>query len=284
MRSLHTSQNTQPNLNLINMMNNNRGVSSLASQFMDMFDASKLNTSLLKKRELQTQDSLHQRQLQKKIKISTDNTDLTRPSPLQLTGINPMLYGLNCQFNPLLAALGGDQSFGLQSASQLQNLALLKQQKEALLGLQPLSFPNLSNSQSLLQMKVQQSLKQEYIKQEEAPTSQSSPNSNPFKSTLSDKHTMNEDSPVHQTSTLEMTEPALVDFTREFPDWDLATIFSYIKSGKSREVFEKEKQYKIERKIRRKKLRMANKEKALAAQQGKAVRGKRMTGKAQETY
>lgn len=252
------------------MFQNNKTnhISPLASQLMDMFDASKLEATLLRKREFQAQDNFYQSQLQKKIKTSTINTTvLTRP-PVQLSSMNPMAYNLNSQFNPLMAALGGNQTFGLQ------NFALMKQQKEAMLNLQPLSFP------PMMAKKEELYVKQEYIKQEEeeVPTSEGTPSSQPFKSVLSDNQSANDQlsqgSPV-VSEAVEMPEPALMDFTRQFPDWDLATIFDYIKSGKSKELFEKEKQCKIERKLKKKNLRLAQKAKGTASQE-KPTKGKKI--------
>lgn len=39
----------------------------------------------------------------------------------------------------------------------------------------------------------------------------------------------------------EIEPPALASITQQFPDWNLATIFSYVKSGKSKNKFEKDR-------------------------------------------
>jgi hypothetical protein len=45
-------------------------------------------------------------------------------------------------------------------------------------------------------------------------------------------------------------EPILAEFTKVFPDWDLATIFEFVKSGKSKENFEKDRKTRKRRKYR----------------------------------
>jgi len=56
-------------------------------------------------------------------------------------------------------------------------------------------------------------------------------------------------------------ESALSEFTRGFPEWDLATIFTFLNSGRSKESFEKERTFRNERKRRRRERRKLEKEK-----------------------
>ncbi len=56
--------------------------------------------------------------------------------------------------------------------------------------------------------------------------------------------------PVQVKTDIDMTPP-LTELTKLFPDWDLATIFSYAKSGKSRGEFDKERLIKKKRKAER---------------------------------
>jgi len=56
-------------------------------------------------------------------------------------------------------------------------------------------------------------------------------------------------------------EPVLVEYTKSFPEWDLATIFSFLRSGQTKSSFEKEKEFRMERKKRRAQKRNALKSK-----------------------
>jgi len=49
----------------------------------------------------------------------------------------------------------------------------------------------------------------------------------------------------------EPKEPILAEFTKMYPDWDLGTIFSYVQSGKTMDVFIKDNEFRAERKKRR---------------------------------
>jgi hypothetical protein len=45
----------------------------------------------------------------------------------------------------------------------------------------------------------------------------------------------------------EVCEPTLVEYTRQFPEWDLETIFRFLKSSKSKDQFQKAKEARIMR-------------------------------------
>lgn len=104
-------------------------------------------------------------------------------------------------------------------------------------------------------------VKQEYVKQEEAPVSQKTPSSkisktdiDPQPSYASEMSDSSPETPLqmvkNKAPVLLEGAPALAEFTRDFPDWDLATIFSFLRSGKPKTTFEKEKNFRNERKMR----------------------------------
>jgi len=68
---------------------------------------------------------------------------------------------------------------------------------------------------------------------------------------LTTHDTLSETSECKIEASVPVREPVLVEYTKTFPEWDIATIFSFLQSGKSKESFEKEKEFRAERKKRR---------------------------------
>ena len=54
-----------------------------------------------------------------------------------------------------------------------------------------------------------------------------------------------------EVNVVPFTEPVLIEYTKNFPEWDLATIFGFLGSGQSKTSFEKEKEFRQERKKRK---------------------------------
>jgi len=100
-------------------------------------------------------------------------------------------------------------------------------------------------------------IKEEYLNQEDVHTSHESPVS--VKRALSDHKSTNDSaSETHeekviptQFTPLMVGEPVLAEYTRMFPEWDLATIFNYLKSEKSMQEFEKDRLQRLEKKMKR---------------------------------
>jgi len=114
-------------------------------------------------------------------------------------------------------------------------------------------------------------VKEEYVKQEEttkSPTLMASKWVSDYKSEtcMTSQDNLSETSEV-KAEPIQVKEPTLVEYTKAFPEWDIATIFSFLQSGKSKESFEKEKEFRAERKKRR-----AAKRKQLKAKEASQVK------------
>jgi len=287
MQSLHNFQN---NLNPTSFPSNNLsypGASDLTSQLMNMFDPSQLNTILGKRPNSLLNNPSLQPDLLKKIKMS--NTNLFN-FPLGASGVSNLFLNNTPNLNGL-GAFGS--SFGLNDniaqlsqLQQLQSLSLLvnNNNQGSLKNLLPqnMLYSSLNNLNSLKQEVKELPLiqekaftvKQEFVKQEDNSSFTESTSQKTLKASKKAAknqemvHTDDTASESSETKILKKVisnqneeEPALTELTKVFPDWDLATIFNFMRSGKAIEVFEKERLVKLENKKNRGKLRREKLEK-----------------------
>lgn len=292
--------NNQNNAFLLNMPVDRR-TSALASQYMDMFDASKLDTSLLTKRTNQAFDNLYQDNIQKKVKTLMASNDFKPTGFPQnlLFQQNNLFNNLPFQSNPLMDQIQAE----LGRAQQIQTLNLLlgnmKQQQQQSPKIPQFPSTKLNNQNNIAlnynknglaakNHKTPQNLcvKEEYVKHEE--TSQGSPSLKSDKPTMcdtkSDTHVTTDSlSEIDKNDLHSFLEdgPVLVEYTKAFPEWDLATIFSFLKSGKPKDSFEREKKFRMERKLRKMKKAQKEKEK-LGLLKGKDTKDKKAANKKQQ--
>lgn len=273
MRSINSFQNNQNHPYFASMnTNTQKDLSSLVSQYMDMFDPLKVNASLLQKRERQTVDNFYQNEVQKKVKTIMGSRDCAPISAIP--NLASMLFHQNIPLNQSFQNIPLTEQLKLNHLRNLQqvqnpNFTINLQQEAFQLQSQLFNkekniLNTLLNSQKPLKTMEEAKVKEEYVKQEEAPLSKGSPNLNLGKGKItecmSENNTTNDSlseasadkndffmpSPIRE-------EPVLAEYTKAFPDWDLATIFSFIKSGKSVDAFEKEKKFRMERKLKKQK-------------------------------
>jgi hypothetical protein len=248
------------------------GVSAIASQLMNMFDPFKLNTSLLNKRPASNIDNAVEEELQKKLKTAA------LASNFQAPGLNP-LAGLLLQQNPLMNPLFGaglpnkglPDFFDPMRLQNLQNLNLLLNLNQSKLQENLSALPVVNNkkteapaapkpTKTAAKQKspsTKLTIKEEYLNQEDVHTSHESPMS--VKRALSDHKSTNDTTSDNleekviptQFTPLMVEEPVLAEYTRMFPEWDLATIFNYLKSEKSMQEFEKDRLQRLEKKMKR---------------------------------
>ena len=294
MRALNSS-NTPSNITSTSPSHpKDSSVSALASQFMDMFDPSKLDNTLLNKRPNPNLDHF---ELQKKLKThniwNSQHGQLPQNNMASLLFQQNMFNGLNFPVNNLTMNDGFSQDFA--KLQQLQNLNLLlnlnksQYQQQQIPTANPSLFTNpflnkdglgsglmknFENSQQQVGLKI----KEEFIKEEESvqsitnvlkklagKTAKPAPKEEvESSSTCTNEEKDEEEEQSVKTFIPSNKEPALVLYTEAFPDWDLATIFMFLKSNKPQDVFEKERQIKLERKLKRRS-RGERKEKAVKA-------------------
>lgn len=209
---------------------------------INTFNPVRAEMALLAKRRNQAIENLYHEELCKKVKSSIVSNN--NYNPLMVPNLANMIFQQNQNL--------------IETQQQLQNLNFLLNIKPEV----P-QIPQIALKQNRVDLKPQQptkalkiikenkeekiTVKEEYVQQthqEELLTSQGSPSSK---------------SEVSQGK-IEVELSALTDFTQQFPDWDLSTIFHYIKSGKSMDVYEKERKIKLENKEKKKELKRKQKQ------------------------
>jgi len=242
------------NVTLIAPHDSETKLSPLASHYMSLFDPQNLNTDLLTKRKNPALSDPIPDELQKKLKTTLISNGIPSvPVPSLLTPLLKQQQFLPTQEPKNLYQELSDRMNVLR-LQRLQNLSLLLSLQQAKPDI-PLGFPSLLINNGLISEKVPLILekpnkieercpKREGLQQKKSPQSQGSPLSR------ISKHSINhntKDFALEGQEDILNNRPVLSEFTRRFPDWDLSTIFNYIKSGKSLEEFEKEKKSKIVR-------------------------------------
>lgn len=251
-------------------------VSALVQQYMDMFDPDKLEPNLLTKRKTPPFDSILQDVLKKKVKDFTipinkpssfSTSDLTTFMPLYQNHLLDSSFGKKTDLKQGYDIVDGQFKTEFDRIQQTPGLGLLlsmRQQQEALCfstGLMQQNNLNFISNQMFQKNGENVYVKEEYIKQEDSETNLEAVSlgfakelTNNFqiknqieKDSLLETDT--ENSEIHDPLISE--EPVLAEFTKGFPDWDLVTIFSFLKSGKTKDYFERERKSKAERKLRK---------------------------------
>jgi len=127
------------------------------------------------------------------------------------------------------------------------------------------------NTTKTLQAQLGIDVKEEYVKQEEPPVvkvAQKSLERTALKAAARKKINKEKKTPLIQKESLPPSseevqnndvnsksllengeEPALLEYTRVFPDWDLATIFKFLRSGKAFGTFEQRRGQRLEKKL-----------------------------------
>jgi len=260
MKSLNTFQNNL-NSNAFPLNTNSFQGSFDINSLMKLFDPSQLDTTILGKRQNSfINNSNFQPDLMKKVKLST-------PAPFNFSGGSPSLpnFLLNSPTQFPQVGFGGNFNQELSKLQQLQTLSLLLNVNQG--NLTNFPTPNLLlpsfNTMKSEEVKEKPAIKEKIcmVKQEENSTIERTPSPKLVKpkKIVKTQETVNTEDTASEFSEekdlgnvqFEEDESPLIELTKRFPDWDLATIFNFIRSGKSRQVFEKERLIKLENKKNR---------------------------------
>ena len=249
MSSLVFSQQNNHNIKDFPKNPTDQSLSTLASHYMKMFDFPQPENVLLGKRSAQSLGNLSQILLEKKTKTSFFANNMATNS------VSSILPGISVQqkfmmnsplqnfdkFDPnTLGLLALHQNFALGSINEIG------------LGYEQNNFlreNDVLDGDGIL-------IKEEFMKQEECDQNNQSisihTNSLKTKVKLHQKnsssyeHSNNDYKTSHKNSEFDENEPVLSEFTKSYPDWDLLTIFRFLRSGKSRIAFEAERKVKKE--------------------------------------
>jgi len=250
--SLIEPKRTQ-NITLVSPKDSQSEISPLVANYMKLFDQQNLTTNLLHKRQNPALNDSIQDEIQKKLKTSLLSSGFTNPAVPNL--LSPLF-----QQQPLF--LPQNTGGSLKEINDLVNVMKLQrlQNLSAFLGMQqpkpelftglPLLMNNAlispTNEKISLTEEKTQKLKENILIKEGLlqEKTESSPLSNLSKRSVNKK--------LHNIPAINSGEslkdaPVLCEFTRTFPEWDLSTIFNYLRSGKSRDEFEKDKKPKVTR-------------------------------------
>ena len=251
-----------------------------AYQYKNMYYSTRVEAPVLAKRPIQTIDEILSEEIYKKIKSSTLQNNNSHHSSFSSDPFKQD-YDLKIQTNTFSPSdlstvyQARSEQRKVQSSQNVHLLMALKQQQDNLMTLNHSyllnkQYKSYQNDHSTLMSK---SLKGNiYVKQEE--TYQNKHLLSPetyHKSPITDSKigmyvkdyscstSSAENNDIGQVFEDEK-EPVLTEFTKAFPEWDLPTIFGFLNSEKSKEAFEKEKNYKNERKLIKAQIRLEKKE------------------------